>query len=176
MTGRVHIILLMIAAGTIVSCSGNINRKFAELDREIERADSYMESFRHREDSLENTLAEDLSDSLKWEICYDLFSSFIHLNLDSTVRYCGELERYASNEDLKARTLACKLNCLRLFLESEPRHRRHSERLLHIHFRRNADQGYVLQRHRLGQVSPDENIPRLGQLHHQRRGNIFIRR
>lgn len=114
MTGRVHIILLMIAAGTIVSCSGNINRKFAELDREIERADSYMESFRHRADSLENTLAEDLSDSLKWEVCYDLFSSFIHLNLDSTVRYCDDLERYASNEDLKARTIACKLNCLRL--------------------------------------------------------------
>lgn len=106
--------MMIAAALTLVSCNGKINRKFAELDREIELADSYMDSFRHRADSLESRLDEDLSDSLKWELCYDLFSSFIHLNLDSTVRYCDELERYASNSDLKARTLACKLNCMRL--------------------------------------------------------------
>lgn len=107
-------IILTLAALSLVSCHGNINRKFAELDRELKRTEIYMEEFRHRADSLEQGLSGNIPDSSKWALCYELFSSFIHVNLDSTMRYCDELERYASNNDLKTRTVACRLNCLRL--------------------------------------------------------------
>ena len=107
--------LFLIAAVLLsASCNRSVNQKFAELDRDLKRADIYMESFRHRADSLEHEITESLPDSLKWNLCYDLFSSFIHINLDSTLYYCNKLERYASNEDLAARTVACRLNCLRL--------------------------------------------------------------
>ena len=107
-------LFLIVAVLLSASCNRSVNQKFAELDRDLKRADTYMESFRHRADSLEHEITASLPDSLKWNLCYDLFSSFIHINLDSTLYYCNELERYASNEDLAARTVACRLNCLRL--------------------------------------------------------------
>lgn len=111
---RINIVLLLLPL-LLVSCHPVLDRKFSELDRELKKSGSYMSDFRHRADSLESILSSgSLGDSSKWELCYLLYSSFTHINLDSTARYCSELERYACDDDLRMRTEACRLNCLRL--------------------------------------------------------------
>lgn len=110
---RINTVLLLLPL-LLISCRPSLDRKFSELDRELKRADAYMSDFRHRADSLEGELRLDAPDSVKWGICYELFSSFLHISLDSANVYCADLERYAVNDDLRMRTAACRLNCLRL--------------------------------------------------------------
>lgn len=110
----INIVLLLLPL-LLVSCHPALDRKFSELDRELKKSGSYMADFRHRADSLENILRSgSLGYSSKWELCYEMYSSFTHISLDSTARYCSELERYACDDDLRMRTEACRLNCLRL--------------------------------------------------------------
>lgn len=100
-----------------VSCRrAETDQKIAELNRELERADEYLRAFNSKADSLKAiTFSTDtnLSDSIKWEACYLLFSSYLNLNLDSAVLFCTELERLAANEDLRERTKVCALNCFK---------------------------------------------------------------
>lgn len=110
---RINTVLLLLPL-LLISCRPSLDRKFSELDRELKRADAYMSDFRYRADSLEGELRLDAPGSVKWGICYELFSSFLHISLDSANVYCADLERYAVNDDLRMRTAACRLNCLRL--------------------------------------------------------------
>ncbi len=94
-----------------MSCAQNeLRQKIAELDSELETKDVHMARFNARMDSLRLCLAcEDMSDSLKWETAYAMFSAYSYVNVDSTIRYLGVLASYASTPELAYRSDVCRM-------------------------------------------------------------------
>lgn len=95
----------------LISCSRReLDSKLAELDRELDVKQVYMDRFSARMDSLRLCLGrEDLSDSLKWETAYSIFSAYSYVNVDSTMHYLGVLALYASTPELVCRSEACRI-------------------------------------------------------------------
>lgn len=95
----------------ICACTpGGLKLKLAELDKELDRKEVYIEEFGCRMDSLRRELRRrDLSDSLRWEAAYSLFSSYSYVNVDSTQYYLDVLDRLASTQELRYRCDACHI-------------------------------------------------------------------
>lgn len=90
-------------------------RKVRELNSEIESRESRLADFRARMSIYRSELealdrsSSVSSDSLKWELAYSLFAGYSYVNVDSTLHYAHELERYSSIPMLRRRTEVCFL-------------------------------------------------------------------
>lgn len=104
-------LLTLIIPICVAACSpSGLKLKLAELDSELDRKEVYVEKFEGRMDSLRRELQRtDLTDSLKWETAYSLFSSYSYVNVDSTKYYLGILDRLASTQELRYRCDACHI-------------------------------------------------------------------
>lgn len=102
---------LLLLALCVCSCSqSGLRRAVRELDKELDRKEEYVVRFNLRMDSLRLELADaELSDSLRWETAYSLFSAYSYVNVDSTLHYLDVLSRYSTSVELQRRVEACRL-------------------------------------------------------------------
>lgn len=81
-----------------VSCSDPLKKQYAALDRAIECQSQYDMAYQQRKDSLVAAMNDAQSDSLKWEIAFQLDQMLIYNNIDSCYRYIAEMLRLCGDD------------------------------------------------------------------------------
>lgn len=91
------------------SAERQLHTKLSELDDLLPRREVYLNRFNNRMDSLKLELSAAKTDSLDWEIAYQIFSGYSYVNVDSSFRYLEVLEDYATTDELKSRMKAIRI-------------------------------------------------------------------
>ena len=109
---KIHIITI-IAIGFAYSCSNPLKEQFETLDRALEMRPVYEMEFKQKKDSLQYVLKTATSDSIKWEVAYNLHSMTIYNNLDTSLYYINTMmELCHGDSELRSITQRCHVNYL----------------------------------------------------------------
>ena len=119
------LISAVVLAGMAVSCSDPLKKQYAALDRAIEYQSQYDMAYQQRKDSLVVAMNDAQSDSLKWEIAFQLDQMLIYNNIDSCYRYiskmlllCGDDPRQKSVSQTRLVKYLCKNDLMQEALEN----------------------------------------------------------
>lgn len=106
-----NIFCIYTALALFCSCSPHCST-FRALDKHIQNIEAYESAFSRQADSLKAKL-ESEQDNGKWDICKQLFDSYMHYKLDSCCRYVDAMSKYAGNDiDKQTISASCRVRLL----------------------------------------------------------------
>ncbi len=96
--GMRHLCVVVCAVAlAVASCSGNVGG-LKKLDKVIADQKYYRDSLESSMNIIRQGLEQASTDSVRWECARRLFSGYYHYSQDSSSRYQGLMEKYASDD------------------------------------------------------------------------------